>query len=378
VRFAALALSAMARALRELACPTFPLPRDAAGHSQVAFKFYAEAIELCRQKLFASDGSLFSQRELLLANLLFIIFELGQGNLSTANTLIVQGIQLSRDSVSMEEQPASDITNIEVLFQSLSLRCSLTPFFSFQRTMYQPRGLLNLPPVPPRDTPPSQLVGLWEPINRQIQAFVRPACHEFCPEIGPRFEHTRQRQLYSNHLQAWTSLVAAAVSHRAEEQVRSNLHIIRCEILRYQLFIDCGMDLTGAAFDSAAAQFDEIVSLIAEERGPRLLIDLRVLPLLCFIIRFCRYRDIRYRALDVFNKHFGYGSWSPLAKALTSLVELEEASRDSYGMIPLSRRYFWEKSDWDSQKNRLIAHLLPVGPWSTQGALEMRDLLIDL
>ncbi|KAI1101947.1 hypothetical protein F4804DRAFT_314509 [Jackrogersella minutella] len=381
IRQAALALSAMLLAAERCSGPS-PIPLTQSREGQAALHYYMKAISLCRSQLL--DGiTNDSIRSNLTSSFFFAMVEIIQGNVATADQIMLNGSILIRDAIAAKApsgRPALDwnttLSGMKSGYDKLTVMWGLSPFFHGQRQIYS----LVTPDdmsahLPDKDASMSLIRGRWIEFSNDVGLFMMSVrCGKV---IAPEFVDVAvsQKSKFLERLRQWIALLDDLMEREKNTSSFYALSMMKVSALVSTIFLSCFLDRTDVSYDLHLQTFLEIIHIcqrFVPEKPPthlRFSLDIDMFPVVSFTVTKCRDQKARQLALKIFHEiTYRQVFWNNkgMLKSLQALADLEQKGRDKKGFIPPSSRYYFVGSEWEFEQHQMFATFVPVGSVPTE------------
>jgi hypothetical protein len=357
-------------------------------HHEAATSFQVQAVSLFRQFFMTAEPRA-QPSTVLVVFLLFIAFELLQGNMPAADSLIRSGILSLRDYISVYRRsskglpgaprlPLDDnMEEIEIILPRLAVMGSYSPFCV---SPYSNSSLLIPNSCEPEDLPPlwqasnDELKTIWNSFLTRIMGFISRAVgyklHNLPYDIAAT---TRTQMEFLKSICQWRAffhdfcddLDLIADTDMREYFRMADLHLTFCRV-----FLECCLDASELSYDVFEPVFREILTQCdffiskcsTKDNGDRPepmehAIAVRLVPPLVFVAAKCRVHKIRMAAIRMLRRVPSREGWDlrTIIAGQLAQIELEERGAVDKDHIPASSRYVWSASTWDDERGKLRA-----------------------
>jgi hypothetical protein len=355
-------------------------------HHKAAVCHYINALSLFRSRVKGGETML-SPRSVLIMSMLFITFELLQGNMKAVDGLITSSINLLKGRLKLYLQDAAsnriawfngnaeedDMEDIEHLLPLMSIMCGYTPFLisQFANTqLWDTSGNHDLP-----DASHSSIAKLqtqWSKFYTRAAAFIG---HALAIQLGtsttlPATDH--RQQVLMAQLDVWEAELDFwfAKSKVYGESAQRVLEVMRIQHLVLSICTFASLDATDLAFDAREAGFYTLLTRCAiflhnSRPSYQFTLNTSVLSALGLMVTKCRVHDIRMMAAAMMRQlSWREGAWDSRLMLYGKLggALLEERARDSSGFISPEDRWFWTGGEWDVDEGVLVASYVRAVP----------------
>ncbi|KAI1206302.1 uncharacterized protein F4807DRAFT_453497 [Annulohypoxylon truncatum] len=384
IRYAALALAAMLLAAERCSALSNPSPGPLTQcqEGQVALRYYMKAISMCRKQLIGGVTKV-AVRSNITSTFLFAIMEILQGNIATADQIMVNGAILIRDAIRARApsgRPAliwdQQMLGIKSGFDKLTIMWGLSPFFHGQRdvcTLMVPEEQYS--EIPDEYAPLSHIRYCWLLFQNDVGLFMtRVRCGKV---VSPEYMETviLQKSKFLAQLRQWMPLLDALLERERNTSSFYPLSIMKAIALTSTIFLSCFLDRSDVSYDLHLPTFLEVIHIcqrFVPDKPPthlKLSLDVDLFPIVSFTVTKCRDQKTRQLALKIFHEMtYGQVFWhnQGMLKSLQALVDLEHKGRDKRGFVPPSSRYYFVGSEWDFEHRQMTATFVPVGSVPTE------------
>jgi hypothetical protein len=382
------------------------------GH-RVALKYYVQALSKFRKQVLAG-AEMHSPRAFFIMTMLFITFELLQGNMEAVDQLLTNSIQLlkgyfgeylqdacrSQPHTKSRGMTEGDLDGMEHMLPFLSLMGMATPFLKSQ---WNNLALWTAPPV--NDVPglghrsPTQLQASWDRFMTRILVFAGQAMA--LTQLNSSRDFLREQQTYLSHLNKWRDVLDVGLSHAitlSDNHTQRAIQLMQLHRMVLSIVVQSCLDPTDMAWDACETEFLMLVErclAFAVEHRPSyrhvgFTLCMGVLSTLGPAIAKCRKHNIRMRALEIARRMpWREGVWDAEAEMFGKLgaVLLEERGRDVNGFISPENRWSWIGGDWNMERRTLTGQYVrsvpdcrgePVVMWLEVGLDAWPDICRDI
>ncbi|KAH8886840.1 hypothetical protein GQ53DRAFT_750488 [Thozetella sp. PMI_491] len=376
-------------------------------HARQAMRHYTKAMGLFRAHIGGGDDV--SAREVLVVTLLFVAYELLQGNITAADSLLHSGSVLLKhkmlprggSSPLRHCTPSSDAAQLEQMLTRLLVSSYFSPVTTSPTSIFyfESAGNPHVDVPVLGQTTVFDFFQLWKEFTTRAFAFVQQHLASILLNLSFDMEASRQNQAeYLRYLRLWReALYDFAQSNRGdvyhaglvldEAMVARGLRIVEVHIIMCHAFMSGCLDRTGLAYDAYDASYRAIIDLtaplVAEStpaNRPPFTFDIALVPMVGFIVSCCRKRSIRMEALELYRKmSWREGAWDSHAMTIgkLGLIRLEESGATASGFIPPESRYYWTGSSWDPERRKLLATYYRMMP-DDRGRPVVKEILLDM
>jgi hypothetical protein len=244
-------------------------------HHKAAVCHYVKALTLFRSRVKAGTAML-SPRSVLIISVLFITFEMLQGDMKTVDGLITSSINLLKGTLKLYRQDArsnhnaqstpraeeDDMEDIEHLLPLISIMSGYTPFLISQSANIQlwdtSRGH-DLPDVGQSSI--AKLQTQWSKFYTRTAAFIgRALAIQMQATTPPLAAEERQRVLIAQ-LNVWEAELDSwlAKSKAYGEPAQRTLQVMQIQHLKLLICVSSCLDATELAFDAREADFHTLL-----------------------------------------------------------------------------------------------------------------------
>ncbi len=366
--------------------PSVSLPLDGqcflSEHHEAALAHHVEAVSMFR-KFFTAEQPLARPSTVLIVTLLFIAFELLQGNVPAADSLITSGIMLLKDYIKMFRSnsrkpgalpPSSDdaFDDIQLILPRLAVMSTYSPFCISQRR-HRNFSLLTSP-LEVREPPPvghenvKELRAVWNSCFTGSMVFImRAVCYNLHSIAFDVADVKRKQVGFLDRLMRWRYVAEGyclqAVSRTADPLERDCLRLVRIHHLFCSAFMECCLDASELSYDRLEPVFRELIRRCESFLGystdrTQSTLGVGVVPVLVFVAAKCRIHNTRMSAIHLLQRlPWREETWDMKTVVAGHLAQigLEERGMDGAGFIPSHSRYIWAAGSWDADRSRLRA-----------------------
>ncbi|KAJ5771945.1 beauvericin cluster-specific repressor BEA4 [Penicillium odoratum] len=370
---------------------SFLLEKIINSHHRNSLKHHLHAARSFRAEV--HDLAASSPRSVLVVTLLLVVFELLQGKLKTADTLMNSSMDLLRENITLF-QPASTVTQkvhrdfkeIEHVVPCISVMSHLShlsdqhhklPLMKSEPDFFFPR--------PGRESIHDLFIQWGRFFTFAIIFLGHTIYSELrsIPREQPKRFISQQKQLLS-HLENWKSTLSEYFGTSTADQ--KALRIAHIHWLMLYISINCCLDPTELSCDNFENEYrdltnqciDLIQDNISHARPTSVMLGEGLLLPLCTVMRSCRNHEIRMMAVEA----VGQLPWSMVAWDLKKLLRgqlnailMEELDRDRNGLIPPQSRWFWLRDEWNYKTESLERIFVNQQP-NENGILDFKVLSV--
>ncbi|KAK8004298.1 hypothetical protein PG989_004017 [Apiospora arundinis] len=331
VRHAVLAIGALAQAGLEHAARTNArqVPRRTLSWELVRSTHYREAIQNYTQALstfrnrVGLEGCSTPPRTVIIATLLFLIFEQMQGNSDAAQKLAGNAIAMLRGSLITFQTDGTDTSQVAAeiddegvqeaemilprMFSANISSCKVHP------TMYQVAQQFHVDPHEIIELPEEQASRLhtkqaWDRWITRLTVFTicgRAALSDPTSDLG---EYREGQGIFLDRLEQWKELIITMQGRKLDLQFQLTLKVILCAIYIAEVYLSCFLDETDQSWDRFTGHYEQIVE-IAESIIAALppsfdgwpMYDCSLPPIVHCVLQKCRDPAVHRRAAAVYQ-----------------------------------------------------------------------------
>ncbi|KAH8893618.1 hypothetical protein GQ53DRAFT_717175 [Thozetella sp. PMI_491] len=315
-------------------------------------------------------------------SILFITFEMIQGDMNTVDRLITNSINLLKNTLKLYRRDIclrrgtqltqlpteDDMEDMEHLLPHVSIMSGYTPFLHAQSSnihLWDPSNGTDLPCFGQPTIRRLQIQ--WEKFSTRATAFIgRSMGFQMLPS-KTRETIQEQRQVLITQLKVWEAELDSRLP-KNEVPVQQPIHRRTLQMMQIQhrmlLICICScLDITDLAYDAHEADFYMLVmdcAIYFHEWRPSYLFTLStsILSALIVVVTRCRVHNIRMMAAGLLRQlTWREGAWDPALMLHGKLggVLMEERERDESGFIAPEFRWFWAGADWDAERKFIVA-----------------------
>ncbi|KAF6839150.1 hypothetical protein CMUS01_04345 [Colletotrichum musicola] len=387
-------------------------------HHRAALRHHVSAVSEYRRRIQQAG---LSSRSVVIMTLLLIAFEFIQGNMKSVDSLMMNGMRLIQDSVSIMKgpmkksiydlrsspestpSPASttsapqreeEIDDIGHLIPCLSLMSGFTHFFNSHRATIH---LMNSTPTPelpePGVTPVAKLQTLWGQYFTRAVVFIMRAMQlqlASLPHPDPDAA-LREQPTHLACIRMWGSVLDQYLADDPlDEATRRALKMIQIHRLVVRIVVACCLDRSDMAYDAYEPQFRELLGMTVDfmRSDPEPLSRIAftfaegLTTPLTVIVSKCRNHDLRMRAARLMaSLSWRDGAWDGKALVVGKMgvVMLEESARDAEGRVPAGSRWGWMDAKWDLERREVVSTYLRLNAsGAVEGAPTHAQLVLDI
>lgn len=367
-------------------------------HHKAAVCHYIKALSMFRGRMEAGTTAA-SPRSVFIMSMLFITFEMLQGNMETVDNLITSSIdilknalKLYRHDVGLERdtqltrRPAEDdMDDIEHLLPLLSIMSGYTPFLRSQSSniqLWDPSNGTDLPY--PGQSSIGKLHTQWSKFSTRAVAFIAGSMDFPMLTSSAQRAMEAQQQVLLTHLRIWeaelNSWLAGENAHGPKAIHTATLQVMQIQHLMILICVSSCLDPMNLAYDAHGSDFDTLLArctIFLHESRPAYLFTLTtsILSALFVVATKCRVHNTRMMAAGLLRQlPWREGAWEPTLMLVGKLggVLMEERGRDESGFIPPEHRWFWVGAEWDAERRFLLADYISGGNKAV-----MKTLVLD-
>jgi hypothetical protein len=370
-------------------------------HHKAAVFHYVKALSLFRSRVEAGTA-MRSPRSVLIMSMLFITFEMLQGDMKTIDGLITSSINLLKDTLRLYRQDAcaiktiqsstrvkeDDMEDIEHLLPFISIMGGHTPFLISQSANIQLWDTSKGHDLPNAGRSSiGKLQTQWSKFYTRAAAFMGRAVALQLQAITPPPAVEEEQQVLIAQLNVWETELGwwLAKSKAHGDFTRRSLQVMEIQHLMLYICICSCLDATQMAFDAHEADFHTLIARCArflQEARPsyQFTLNTSILSALGVAVVKCRVHNIRMMATILLRQlPWREGAWDGALMVHGKLggVLLEETARDEGGFIAPENRWFWTSGEWDVEHGMLIARYTRAVP-DEVGVPVQTILVLDL
>ncbi|KAF6836566.1 hypothetical protein CPLU01_03601 [Colletotrichum plurivorum] len=387
-------------------------------HHHAALRHHVSAVSEYRRRIQQAG---LSSRSVVIMTLLLIAFEFIQGNMKSVDSLMMNGMRLIQDSVSIMKGPMKksiydirsspestpsaspspsppqreeEIDDIGHLIPCLSLMSGFTHFFNSHRATIH---LMNSTPTPelpePGVTPVAKLQTLWGQYFTRAVVFIMRAMQlqlASLPQPDPDAA-LREQPTHLACIRMWGSVLDQYLAGEPlDEATRRALKMIQIHRLVVRIVVACCLDRSDMAYDAYEPQFRELLGMTVDfmRSDPEPLSRIAftfaegLTTPLTVIVSKCRNHDLRMRAARLMaSLSWRDGAWDGKALVVGKMgvVMLEENARDADGRVPAGSRWGWMDAKWDLERRQVVSTYLRLNAaGAEEGAPTHAQLVLDI
>jgi hypothetical protein len=337
-------------------------------HHEAALSHYQAAISTCRRKLEPCGAipTAYDMKRLLISTIVFILFEMMQGDIGAALTLATNGRQIVEHAIQCDASFCLDeeFAMTEKIFSQFAL------IITGLRLSYHPADIkmnVEIPnlqefSVPDSTASAASIQAQWGRLFRPMQPLVvRLACGNNVFQAMAQDLHKRMGISMSD-LELWQTVIDDHIRKARDPKMRRSLLLTKVQVLAAKIFLSYSFSLTDAVFDSHVPDFMEIIEIAqiftdTEFSGRmRFTVGFNLLPWLAFTMARCRDRDVRKSALETFIRLvFRQDGWGNLhlVNAFRAILDIYDTVVVEDGRRLSVPRNSWSLSQWDCNQRRI-------------------------
>ncbi|VUC24885.1 unnamed protein product [Clonostachys rosea] len=348
------------------------------GHHEAAVRHYIKALALFRKRLEEGMNKT-SPRSLLIVSILLITFELLQGDMKSADSLITRSITILKHALKLHKQEGlaqrtkfapplgDDFEDMEHLLPLVSIMGGYTPFLLSQSSniqLWDTSYGMDLPHVGQPSI--NKLDIQWNKFHARAVAFIGATMDFQTLPMSQQRDTEGQKNLILAQLRVWQAEFDSWCG--GGRTCVDPVHVRALQIMKIQhqtllICVSCCLDATDMMYDDFEAEFHVLLGRCAKylhESRPTYLFTLctSILSALLVVVNRCRVHDIRMTAAGIIRQiQWREGAWEPALMLNGKLggVLMEERSRNEDGLIPSDCRWFWAATEWDVGRKQLVA-----------------------
>jgi hypothetical protein len=322
--------------------------------------------------------------------LLLVVYEILQGNLGAADSLLSYGLGMFRYSTTLFQDNAK--TSAEIIDVEHILPCvAVMGMFTHQLNSSWTH-ILQLRAEPEFKIPEfgidtiPKVYSWW---GRFYTHAVTCLCQISYGRKFSIFEAVARRGSFLSCLSRWKSTLNAYLdSCEISITERRALRLICIHWQVLWISVNCCLDPTGVAFDAFTDEFSDMLWRSVKFIKDDISTDMPLLmtfgegvfvPLLC-VVACCRDHELRMTAAAVaYELPWQEGTWDTRVFLLGQLgsVLMEEKGRDESGFIPPTSRWYWRGGDIHPKSRRMTSRYLQHVPGDHEKTVT-KSLSIDL
>ncbi|KAL7905069.1 hypothetical protein GGI35DRAFT_461746, partial [Trichoderma velutinum] len=358
-------------------------------HHRASVLHHLRAISSFRSSIRNKDAH-FRPRKVFMMTLLLVVYEILQGNISAADSLLSYGLGMFRYLTTLF--PDSVMTSVEIIDVEHILPClAVMGMFTHQLSsswvhihQFRAEPEFKIPEFGIDNI--SKVYSCW---GRFYTHAVTYLCQISYGNSFSIFEAVARRGSFLSCLSRWKPALKAYFD--IYETGTIDKRALRLILIHWQVLwisLSCCLDPTGVAFDAFTEEFRDMLYRSTTFIKDDIAIDRPLLmtfgegvfmPLLC-VVACCRNHDLRMMAAAVaYELPWQEGTWDTQVVLLGQLgsVLMEEKGRDESGFIPPSSRWYWRGGDIHPQSRRMTSLYLQHAP-NEHGKAVKKSLSIDL
>ncbi|CAH0056089.1 unnamed protein product [Clonostachys solani] len=368
-------------------------------HHEAAVRHYVKALALFRNRLEAEMNKA-SPRSLLIVSLLLITFELLQGDMKSADSLITRSITLLKHTLKLHRQDGlaqqaqtprpleGDLEDIEHLLPLISIMGGYTPFLLSQSSNMQLWDTTCGMDLPDSGQPSiSKLDIQWNKFHARAVAFIGVTMKFQTLPLPQQRDTEEQKNVILAQLRIWQiefdSWCGGGKAYVEPAHMRT-LQIMQIQRQTLLICISCCLDDTDMMYDDFETEFrillTRCVKYLRESRPTYLFtLSTSILSALLVVVNRCRVHNLRMMAAGIIRQiQWREGAWEPALMLNGKLggVLMEERSRNRDGFIPSDCRWFWAATEWEAGRKQLIATYIRAVP-DVNGQTVNKTLVLD-
>lgn len=368
-------------------------------HHEAAVRHYIKALILFRNRL-EEEMDKQSPRSLFIVSLLLITFELLQGDMKSADSLITRSITLLKHALKLHRQEGlaqqiqaprpleDDMEDMEHLLPLISIMGGYTPFLLSQSSniqLWDTTCGMDLPHAGQSSI--SKLDIQWNKFHALAVAFIGATMNFQTLPLPQQRETEQQKTLLLAQLRVWQTEFdswCGAGKTCVEPAHMRTLQIMQIQHQTLLICVSCCLDATDMMYDDFEAEFHVLLARCVKylrELRPTYLFTLStsILSALLVVVNRCRVHNIRMMAAGIIRQiQWREGAWEPALMLNGKLggVLMEERSRNEDGFVPSDCRWFWAATEWEVGRKQLIATYARAAP-DASGQPVNKTLVLD-
>lgn len=358
-------------------------------HHRASILHHLRAISSFRSSIRDKDAN-FRPRKVFMMTLLLVVYEILQGNLSAADSLLSYGLGMFRYLTT--PSPDTAMTSVEVVDVEHILPClAVMGMFTHQLNSSWAH-ILQLRAEPEFTIPEfgiDNIPAVYSCWGRFYTHAVTCLCQISYGNNFSIFEAVARRGSFLSCLSRWKPTLKTYLDSCGTGTI--DRRALRLILIHWQVLwisVSCCLDPTGVAFDAFTDEFRDMLYRSMKFIRDDIAIDRPLLmtfgegvfmPLLC-VVTCCRNHDLRMTAAAVaYELPWQEGTWDTRVVLLGQLgsVLMEEKGRDESGFIPPSSRWYWRGGDVSPESRRMTSLYLRHSP-DEHGNAVTKSLSIDL
>lgn len=358
-------------------------------HHRASILHHLRAISSFRSSIQNRDSH-FRPRKVFMMTLLLVVYEILQGNLGAADSLLSYGLGMFRYSTTLFQDNAmtiAEIIDVEHILPCVAVMGMFTHQLNSSWThilQLRAEPEFKIPEFGIDDIP--KVYSWW---GRFYTHAVTCLCQISYGRKFSIFEAVARRGSFLSCLSRWKSTLNAYLD--SCETSTTERRALRLIFIHWQVLwisVSCCLDPTGVAFDAFTDEFSDMlwrsVKFIKDDIStdtPLLMTfgEGIFMPLLC-VVACCRDHDLRMTAAAVaYGLPWQEGTWDTRVVLLGQLgsVLMEEKGRDESGFIPPTSRWYWRGGDIHPKSRRMTSRYLQHVPGDHEKTVT-KSLSIDL
>ncbi|KAH8881056.1 hypothetical protein GQ53DRAFT_848500 [Thozetella sp. PMI_491] len=391
IRSCVIALGALGRAVSHApsSVPLFKVPPARSEHQRKAMKYYGEALAGFRSRISLHNSP---PRSILIFTMLFLVFEVFQGNTTAVDRLMAHVSVLLKDFLlySADGKSSSTIAGSsdddgviagELLFaRTVAFSCFFSPMYPMtEQSTFLWRFALTDASIPnPEESNIIFWSKLWKCVTMSAVSHARISRRVSLGEpthVGSALH--REHEALLRHLLRYSIALQEKLAQENDPNSRLHMDLAKVGIDVSEIAIRCSFDPTGAMWDAkrdvCLKTLKKNQALVdADPHGPTtrtILLD-GMFPGVLVAARGSRDAEVRSTAMALCRSLVtASSSWDVKGVFLGThaLLEAEEAHRDADGRIPWDARYEWTEGHWNNANDEF--HVTLTGNLRVEGKL---------
>ncbi|KAK8058586.1 hypothetical protein PG994_009034 [Apiospora phragmitis] len=331
VRHGVIAIGALAQAGLEHAARTSTrqAPRRTlsselirSAHYREAIQNYTQALSTFRNRVELEGGSI-PPRTVIIATLLFLLFEQMQGNSDAVQQLTGNVIAMLRGSLitfqangTGESQVAAEIDDEGVqeaemvlprMFSTSLSGCEVHP------TLYQVALQIHVDPhdteVPEEGASRLHIKRIWDRMITRLTLYTIRGRAALSNQTSNLDEYREGQRIFLERLEKWKESMMAMQEQKLDVQFQLTVKVLLCAIHIAEVYVSCFLDETDQSWDHFTGHYEKIIEVtesIFDVLPPSFdgwpMYDCSLPPIIHCVLQKCRDRALHRRAAVVYQQ----------------------------------------------------------------------------
>ncbi|KAK8035134.1 Aspercryptin biosynthesis cluster-specific transcription regulator atnN [Apiospora rasikravindrae] len=331
IRHGVIAIGALAQAglehaartsTRQAPRRTLSLELIRSAHYREAIQNYTQALSTFRNRVELESGST-PPRTVIIATLLFLLFEQMQGNSDAVQQLTGNVIAMLRGSLitfqangTDESLIAAEIDDEGVQEAEMVLPRMLTTSLSsceVHPTLYQVAQQIHVDPcdteVPQEGASRLHIKRLWDRMITRLTLYTIRGRAALSNQASNLDGYREGQRIFLDRLEKWKELMMAMQEQTLGIQFQLTVKVLLCAIHIAEVYVSCFLDETDQSWDHFTGHYEKIIEItesIFDVLPPSFdgwpMYDCSLPPIIHCVLQKCRDRALHRRAVVVYQK----------------------------------------------------------------------------